>query len=167
MRAVVPALVLCLITCAAIAQQQEPIPAPAHAGFLRARILKINLLSPLVEALTLAYENVLNPEKSIQLTVSIIPGGFVVTPEYRYYLSETYAPQGLYVAPYLRYYQIDEEGLLGGGLVIGRQGLYKKKITIDGFLGPSVNSANPFEDEEIFFGLRAGLTLGLNLAYKK
>lgn len=157
-----------VLTGGAMAQQAAPEPSALHAGFQRLKILKINLLSPVVNTLTVAYENVLTPEKSFQLTLSIVTEGwFVVTPEFRYYLSETAAPEGVYVAPYLRYYQVDKEGILGGGLIIGKQGLYKKKITVDGFIGPSVNSTNPFEEEEVFFGIRAGVMLGINLSHKK
>lgn len=165
--AVIAALILGVSAYAAFAQQQEQIPDSAFGDFSRARILKINLLSPVAEAITLAYENVLTPEKSIQLTISVFSEGLVVTPEYRYYLSETYAPEGVYVAPYLRYYQFENEGILGGGLVIGRQGFYKKKITIDGFIGPSINSVNPFEESGVFFGVRAGITIGINFKRKK
>ncbi len=150
------------------AQPVDPAVIDDYKDFRRARILKINLFSPLAEVFTMAYESVLTPEKSIQLTVSLVAeGGFIVTPEFRYYLSEMYAPRGVYVAPFLRYFQIDDQGLLGGGLIIGKQGLYKNKITINGFLGPSINTVNLFEDNDVFFGLRAGITLGINLARKQ
>jgi hypothetical protein len=161
-----------LLLLCANATQAQTAGQDKITDFHRAKILKFNIFSPVVETVTLAYENVLSPEKSFQLTLSFFEFGFVVTPEYRFYLSETAAPTGVYVAPYLRYYQLDDNefetnSIFGGGVVIGTQRLYKQKITIDAFIGPSASSINPFEEEEISFGIRAGLTLGINLSAKK
>lgn len=137
------------------------------SDFKRAKILKLNILSPIAETLTLAYENVLTPESSLQFTFSYISDlGFAITPEYRYYLSETPAPRGVYIAPFMRYYQLEGESIFGGGLVIGTQGLFKKKITIDGFLGPSINTVSIADEEDVVFGVRAGITVGINLVRK-
>ncbi|MDW8330884.1 MAG: hypothetical protein RMK43_04475 [Cyclobacteriaceae bacterium] len=150
-----------LFTMKVAGQSQSDIP-----DFRRAKVLKLNILSPVVETITLAYENVLTPEKSLQLTVSFImgAGGFVITPEFRYYISETPAPQGVYLAPFLRYYQLEGGGILGGGLVLGKQAIFKNKITVDGFFGPSVNTIDVIDENEVIFGLRAGVTIGINLA---
>lgn len=91
----------------------------------------------------------------------------VVTTEYRYYLSETYAPQGVYLAPFLRYYQIDDFSILGGGLIIGKQVLFKDKVTIDYFLGPSINGYNFDGENDAYFGVRAGITIGLKVNRKQ
>lgn len=155
-------LVLMLLSQVALAQEQ-----PDYSDFKRAKILKLNILSPIAETLTLAYENVLSPESSLQFTISYISDlGFAITPEYRYYLSETPAPKGVYIAPFVRYYQIEGQSIFGGGLVIGTQGFFKKKITIDGFLGPSFNAISIPDEEEITFGVRAGITVGINLVRK-
>ncbi len=152
-------MLLCQV---ALAQEQ-----PDYSDFKRAKILKLNILSPIAETLTLAYESVLSPESSLQFTFSYISDlGFAITPEYRYYLSETPAPKGVYIAPFLRYYQIEGESVFGGGLVIGSQGFFKKKITIDGFLGPSINAVSIPDEEEVIFGVRAGITVGINLVRK-
>jgi len=105
--------------------------------------------------------------------------GFGITPEYRFYLSETEAPAGVYVAPFVRYqnFKLTEESSaskgtyssFGGGLVIGKQWIFKEKISIDAFVGPQFSSGNVKVtdgtdnfDTGVFdgFGVRAGLTFG-------
>lgn len=66
----------------------------------------------------------------------------------------------------------DSEGTLsmfGGGLVIGKQWIFKEKISLDIFLGPQyttgdvkVTSGSDTFDTDVFdgFGIRTGLTLG-------
>ncbi|RSK50867.1 DUF3575 domain-containing protein [Hymenobacter rigui] len=125
--------------------------------------------------------------------------GFALTPEYRFYLSErSTAPEGFYVGPFLRYQnltlkdtyeeysydangnprtttQTDEASLntFGGGVVVGRQWIFKERFALDLFLGPSYNGGSitmkssssgtdsfdpgPFDG----FGIRAGVTFGL------
>ena len=124
--------------------------------------------------------------------------GFALTPEYRFYLSEkSSAPEGFYVGPFVRYQnltlkstyedysydnngnpttstQTDEASLntLGGGVVVGRQWIFKERFALDLFLGPSYNGGSikvksssyagsfdpgPFDG----FGIRTGVTFGL------
>lgn len=124
--------------------------------------------------------------------------GFALTPEYRFYLSErSTAPEGFYVGPFLRYQnltlkstyddisydnsgnptyrsQTDKASLntFGGGVVVGRQWIFKERFSLDLFLGPSYNAGKvttetssgrdtfdpgPFDG----FGVRAGVTFGL------
>ncbi|GGG37748.1 DUF3575 domain-containing protein [Hymenobacter glacieicola] len=122
--------------------------------------------------------------------------GFAITPEYRFYLSEKHAaPEGFYVGPFLRYqnlnlktssieydpntgeeYTSTDEGTLntfGGGVVVGRQWVFKERFALDVFLGPSYNGGSittkgstvgdntldpgPFDG----FGLRTGVTFGI------
>jgi Protein of unknown function (DUF3575) len=124
--------------------------------------------------------------------------GFAITPEYRFYLSErSVAPEGFYVGPFLRYQNLtlkssyedvsfDSNGnpsyftrsdkaslnTFGGGVVVGRQWIFKERFALDLFLGPSYNAgkvttetssgtdsfdAGPFDG----FGIRAGITFGL------
>jgi len=125
-------------------------------------------------------------------------GGFGITPEYRYYLSDE-VMNGFYVAPFLRYqsltmklddyrsYYYDVNGnyvptssspkatlsTIGGGLLIGYQRVFKKRITFDSFIGPSFNSGSikvksGGANENVFetgsfdgFGVRLGITLGV------
>lgn len=151
--------------------------------------IKINLISPLVRTLNLSYEHKLNSNSGIQLGLyytgfsasEVTFRGFGITPEYRYYLSETEAIQGTYIGPFLRYTSLTVEEELfdgqsegtysgfGGGLVIGRQWVFKEKITLDTFIGPQFISGNYKAksgsdniDVDVFdgFGLRAGITLG-------
>jgi hypothetical protein len=151
--------------------------------------LKINLISPLMRTLNLSYEHKLNANSGIQLGLyytgfsasDVTFRGFGITPEYRYYLSESEAIKGTYIGPFLRYTSLTvEEELfdgqsegtysgIGGGLVIGRQWVFKEKITLDTFIGPQFISGNYKAksgsdniDVDVFdgFGLRAGITLG-------
>jgi hypothetical protein len=62
---------------------------------------------------------------------------------------------------------------IGGGAVVGKQWVFKERVTLDIFLGPSYNGGNvkvkTGTDDEFDnlsagfsgFGLRAGLTLGV------
>lgn len=152
--------------------------------------LKINVLSPIVRTVNLSYERKLNANSGLQLGVyytgasasEVTFRGFGITPEYRYYLSETEAIAGTYIGPFVRYTSLnvkedfadgnDAEGTysgFGGGLVIGRQWVFKEKVTLDVFLGPQFISGNfkaksgsQEANVDLFdgFGLRAGLTLG-------
>ncbi|WP_165370599.1 DUF3575 domain-containing protein [Hymenobacter persicinus] len=122
--------------------------------------------------------------------------GFALTPEYRFYLSErTPAPEGFYVGPFVRYQnltlkstytdsynstgtpttQTDEASLntFGGGVVVGRQWIFKDTFSLDIFLGPSYNGGSievkstsngngTFDAGPLTgFGVRTGITFGL------
>lgn len=59
--------------------------------------------------------------------------------------------------------------MFGGGVVIGKQWIFKEKISLDIFIGPSYSSGNvkvesgqDTFDTGVFdgFGIRTGLTLG-------
>jgi hypothetical protein len=150
-------------------------------------VLKINIFSPIVKTLNVSYERKVSATGSFQLgffytgysTSGTKFSGFGVTPEYRFYLSSTEAPQGVYVAPFVRYqsFKLEEETsndkgtltMFGGGLVIGKQWIFKEKISLDIFIGPSysggnvkVTSGQDNFDTGAFdgFGIRTGLTLG-------
>ena len=122
-------------------------------------VLKINILSPVVKTLNVSYEHAINETSSFQLgffytgwSVDATKfNGIGITPEYRFYLSESAAPQGVYVAPFLRYqnFKLEEKefsdskadfSTFGGGLVLGKQWVFKDKITLDIFIGPSYAS---------------------------
>ncbi len=162
--------------------------------------IKVNVLSPMVRTANFSFEQKLGPETSLQLgffyTSAKFDGdrytGIGVTPEFRYYLTETEAIRGFYIAPFLRYNKInikttstytdgngntttekvdvDLNGF-GGGVVVGKQWVFKEHITIDMFVGPKgmsrnikVNSGN---DADVNFrgfggfGIRAGITFGV------
>ncbi len=150
-------------------------------------VLKINIFSPIVKTFNMSYERKVSATGSFQLGAfytGFTSGdtefkGFGITPEYRFYLSETEAPVGVYVAPFVRYMDFDltdeattSDGTLsmfGGGLVIGKQWIFKEKISLDAFVGPQyatgdvkVKSGTDSFDTDVFdgFGIRAGLTFG-------
>lgn len=156
----------------------------AHA---QENVLKINIFSPIVKTFNVSYERKLSATGSFQLGAfftSYNPddtkfSGFGITPEYRFYLSESEAPAGVYVAPFVRYqnFKLTEDissskgtySSFGGGLVIGKQWIFKEKISLDAFVGPQYSSGNvkvtdgtDTFDTSVFdgFGLRAGLTFG-------
>ncbi len=155
--------------------------------------IKVNLFSPIVRTGSFFYERTLSESSSLNLGIlftKLSSGdtdfkGWAVTPEFRFYLGETAAPEGFYVAPYLRYQHFtltddDSDNFdsskakmtgFGGGLLVGRQWLFKQRVTFDLFIGPSYTKADleveSGEDDDFEtgtwdgFGLRAGVTLGI------
>jgi hypothetical protein len=152
--------------------------------------IKINLLSPVARTLNLAYEHAINANGSFQLgfyysgvKVSDTKlSGWGITPEYRFYLSSTPAPNGFYVAPFIRYSSYTAQDhtdntinkatvtQFGGGAVVGRQWVFKERVTFDMFIGPKyqnssvkVTSGSDSFSGSLFnnFGIRGGITLGI------
>lgn len=151
-------------------------------------VIKINILAPIVKTLNLQYERALNDNSSLQLGLFYTAfssgdtkfSGFGITPEYRFYLSETPAPQGVYIAPFLRYQsfsledeETDSEGdfkAFGGGVILGKQWIFKEKILLDIFIGPAYYSgsvdAKSGDDDDFEtgafdgFGVRTGICFG-------
>ncbi|QIX61020.1 DUF3575 domain-containing protein [Hymenobacter lutimineralis] len=168
----------------------------ASAASAQSNAIKVNLFSPLVKTGSFFYERKVSDTQSAQLGfffTSYSPGdtkfsGFGLTPEYRFYLSGE-ALDGFYVGPYLRYQSFsltntyeDNTGnkeedkatlsTFGGGIAVGRQWAFKKRITLDPFLGLGYNAGSldvesgeedDFDVNSAFdgFGLRVGLTLGV------
>ena len=155
-------------------------------------VIKLNIFSPIVRTLSVSYEKALSTDNSFQINV-LYTGysiddtklrGFGITPEYRFYLSESKdAPAGFYLGPFLRYQNLnltieddvsDDEATLstiGGGLLVGGQWIFKDKISLDTFIGPSYNAGDikvkDGANEESFstgifsgFGVRFGVTVG-------
>ena len=152
--------------------------------------VKINILSPIVKTFNVQFEKALNTSSSFQLGVFYTGyssdntsfKGFGLTPEYRFYLSDTDAPEGVYVAPFVRYQSFkltddftNSEGTFssfGGGLILGKQWVFKEKIVLDLFLGPAYSSgsvkvesgSNTFDTGVVDgFGLRTGFCFGIKI----
>lgn len=153
-------------------------------------LIKINLLSPLVRTGSFFFERAMSDEISLQLGFFYTGAsvgdtefrGFGLTPELRYYLSEKHpAPRGVFIAPFARYqnFTVTEEGVdgkgtyssFGGGLLVGTQTMFKNKISLDVWAGPSYSSGSikvtGTADEADFdlgsfdgFGVRFGVTVG-------
>ncbi len=167
-------LVLSIMACTNLFAQKE-------------NAIKINILSPIVKTFNVQYERKLNATSSAQLgffytgySVSETSfSGFGITPEYRFYLSEVEAIQGVYIAPFLRYqdFSLTESitsskatmATFGGGVILGKQWLFKDKIVLDLFFGPSyssgalkITSGSATFNTNVFdgFGLRAGVCFG-------
>lgn len=162
----------------------------ATAGAVKAQkenVIKINIFSPIVSTFNIQYERKLSATGSFQLGFFYTGfsagdtkfSGIGITPEYRFYLSETEAPKGVYIAPFLRYqdFTLTQEATtskgtltnFGGGVIIGKQWLFKEKIALDIFIGPSystgstkVTSGSSSFSTGAFdgFGIRTGLCLG-------
>ena len=119
----------------------------------------MNLVSPLVNSISMNYERVMNKIVTIQVTgfyfnrseKNKATDGFGITPEVRLYLSEgKNAPAGFFVAPYLTYqniglrepvndlslYKENRLRMFGGGICIGRQWVFKELVTFDIWAGP-------------------------------
>ncbi len=117
--------------------------------------LKFNLLSPIVGAISVSYENSLNKDASFIATASYFTGqidnttepirGFAASLEYRFYTGDE-AMRGLYLQPYARYQyfkdiqtKTDELSVPGLGLLAGYQYIFVKRIVFDMNLGPAYN----------------------------
>ena len=150
-------------------------------------VIKINILSPIVKTFNVQYERALTTSSSLQLgffysgfsTGDTKFSGFGITPEYRFYLSNSDAPAGVYIAPFVRYQSFKVEDdvtaskadftVFGGGVILGKQWIFKEKIVLDIFLGPTYSSGNvdvtsgtdTFETDAFDgFGLRTGISFG-------
>lgn len=147
--------------------------------------VKINPLSALFRTGSVFYEHAISSKSSVQLGFAISGAkldkekfrGIALTPEYRFYLKNN-APDGLYFAPFSKYqhYTISNDtdkgtySSFGGGLMLGRQWMYKSGFVLDLFLGPAFNSGTYKQeygngDPEISgaidgFGIRVGLAIG-------
>jgi len=150
-------------------------------------VIKINIFSPIVKTFNIQYEKVVGADKSFQLgffysgysTGDESFNGFGITPEFRFYLSDTEAPQGVYIAPFVRYQSFKAENTssntkgsltsFGGGVILGKQWIFKEHISLDIFLGPGYYNSNvtidsgspsftgtPFDG----FTVRAGVCFG-------
>jgi hypothetical protein len=160
----------------------------SHQGYGQSNAVKVNILAPVVRTFSISYERKVSETGSAQLaffytgySVSNTKfSGYGLTPEYRVYLSEAGAINGFYVAPFLRYtnFNLKDEtsnddatlSAFGGGVLIGRQWVFKERVTLDLFLGPkymsstlSGNSSNSSFKTDAFegFGIRTGITLGV------
>ena len=171
------------------------------AASAQSNAVKINIFSPLVKTGSFFYEHKISEQNSVQLGALFTRWnagytditGFAITPEYRFYLSDKKpAMQGFYLGPFLRYQNLTlnnglsytEENIgiqheakaslntLGGGLVAGHQFVFKRRFTLDTYLGPSYNGGKlkvkAGEDSQDFdtgafrgFGLRSGVTFGI------
>lgn len=170
-----PLIIVCLLLIGSISAQAQ-----------KKNTIKINILSPIVKTFNVQYEAKVKADASFQLGFFYTGysssgtdfSGFGITPEYRMYLGDTEAPQGVYVAPFVRYQSFNltdpsSKGTLstfGGGLILGKQWLFKDKVVLDLFIGPSYSSGSvkvtsggsTFDVPSTLngFGLRAGMAFG-------
>jgi hypothetical protein len=172
------------------------------AASAQTNVFKVNVLSPLVNTGSFFFEHKVSDHSSIQLGALYTSwtsddtklSGFALTPEYRFYLSDQKpALEGFYFAPFMRYQGLTlttpndfyepsdpnsvKEGkatlnTFGGGVVAGYQAVFRKRFTLDAYMGPSYNAGQvkvtAGSESQTFsagplagFGLRTGLTFGL------
>ncbi len=117
-------ILVLLVALRASAQQRSEFPA------LKQDAIKINLLSPAYGNLSLTYQHLINPLKSLNITVGYMDfddytrfddgnsykfrmQGFSIIPEYRTNFTG-YGLNGTYAAPFLRYmnYQTAEDNII-------------------------------------------------------
>ena len=130
-------VVIALLLPPLMASPQQPQPAMPQ------NIIKIDLFSPVYRSFFGYYERVLSPESSMQFGL-LASGSFtLVTGGYRFYLSDTPAPKGVYVSPTIAMGAAESgsyhnrEVVFGAALLVGTQGLFRQKITIEANLGPA------------------------------
>lgn len=117
--------------------------------------LKFNLLSPIVGAIGINYENKLSKDASFIASASYFTGqidnttepirGFTASLDYRFYTGDV-EMSGYYLQPYVRYQyfkdiqtKTDEITAPGLGLLFGYQKIFVKRIVFDMNLGPAYN----------------------------
>ena len=149
-------------------------------------VFKVNPLSALFGTGSLFYEHKIDDQHSWQLGFAYMGlridnthfSGLAITPEYRIYVKKR-ALSGFYVAPFLRYqdYSVksgSDKGTytsFGGGVLLGRQLIYRSGFVLDMFAGPSYNSGRTkytsgsgTTDDPAYgidgFGLRVGMAIG-------
>ena len=153
-------------------------------------VIKVNPLGAAIGLGSIFYEHKIDDKHSWQMGVgywglnidNVKLSGIAITPEYRIY-SKKNALSGVYIGPYLRYQNLSMKDSdnnkgsyvsYGGGLVFGRQWVYRSGFVLDLFAGPSYNSGRvksssgsgdlsdpPFGIDK--FGLRIGIALGIGL----
>jgi len=178
MRKILLLALFCFVLSSARSQSEEK------------NVIKFNPIGAPVGIGSIFYEHKIDDKHSWQMGVGYLGlkidnvklSGLVLTPEYRIYTKKN-ALSGVYVGPFLRYQNYtlkDNESTdnytgtyssFGGGVVIGRQWVYRSGLVLDLFAGPSFNSGkievtsgSGSADEPGLgingFGLRIGLALG-------
>ena len=126
----------------------------------RSNIVKIDLLGAMVfERYGMAFERVIDGNKSAQVGFQVRKDGYTVSPEFRFYILRSSAPEGLFVSPYGRILNSNIGGGLGfgfGGLV-GYQSLFGARVSADVFIGPGFS----YLAREYNWDLWAGIAIGL------
>lgn len=150
------------------------------------KVIKVNPTSFLLKTLNIAYQKTNSSNSASQLRLyythnlqidNNLISGYGISPEYMFYFGNK-APAGFYISPYVRYqkYKIEAPSCIGystaivGGVVAGYQGMIKKVVTYEMFIGPNygteVNEANcsystpDLYEQNTGFWFRTGITLG-------
>lgn len=125
-------LVLVLVWSLSFSVQSQEMPIDPLNG--KKNVLKLNLISPMANTLSLSYERSLGKSETFHLTFNYygdsftfdneINYGFGIIPELRFYLSEKKnAPAGFFAGPYLSYNNVNLQ-VYSSSVEISSQGSY-------------------------------------------
>jgi hypothetical protein len=113
-------------------------------------IIKTSLIAPLATVFDISYERMVSSELSIVVEVLLGEALFQVSPQLRYYLSENLiAPSGTFISPMV----MIGSDISGAGLLVGRQMVFKDKISLDAYIGPALYT----EGVAVWGGLNVGI----------
>jgi hypothetical protein len=117
-------------------------------------VIKLDLAWLVANSFYGSYETILNDESGLQLGLLLRDAKVSLTAAYRYYLSETPSPKGVFLSPMIGVSSENDVSLLGG-LLIGKQGFFKNRITLDAYIGPAwIGARDAFT---LFGGVSAGI----------
>ena len=131
------------------AQDGGNIPVNQHTTSKK-NIIKTSMVFPFGRIFNISYERMVGKDVSIVVELLVGEGNVGVSPQLRYYLSENMvAPSGTFLSPVV----IFASEIMGAGLVIGRQRVFKDKISIDAYLGPAYYT----EGMAVWGGINVGI----------
>lgn len=130
--------------------QEEEVAIPNY------NVVKLDIVWILGENFYFSYERILSEESSLQFGLLAGDSRVVGSFSYRYYLSEAPAPKGPFIAPIVGLGGADGV-VFGAGLLIGSQGYFKQKITLDAYIGPIYGTDGSNSGFTIFGGVNVGI----------
>jgi hypothetical protein len=137
-----------LALCPPLLSQEE---APVVIGATtKKNIIKTSMIFPFGKIFNISYERMVGKDISLAFELLVGEGNVAFSPQLRYYLSENMnAPSGTFISPVI----IFGSELAGAGLTIGRQRVFKDKISIDAYLGPAYYT----EGMAVWGGINVGI----------
>ena len=149
MKKVISVLAVILLLPSAYSQDAT-VTANTNTGGGKKNIIKTSLIFPFMEALDISYERVAGKDISLVLEIMTGNGIFMVSPQLRYYLSENMTvPSGTFISPLVLVG--NETG--GAGIMVGRQRVFKDKISLDAYIGPAYYT----EGVAVWGGINVGI----------
>lgn len=138
-----------LLMLMSVTAQESANPAIRNAT-TKKNIIKTSMIFPFGRIFNISYERMVGSETSLVIELLIGEGGVGFSPQLRYYLSENMnAPSGTFISPVM----VLGSEIAGGGLVIGRQRVFKDKVSIDAYIGPAYYT----EGMAVWGGINVGI----------